>query len=123
MQADAELEFYGPQEWSWAVVYDGEGLSVDEVMEYRETFIRDTYSRATCTRQKTLDEDTWTIKGTIECQGRAPLEGDYLYTSRVLRNDDTVVELLAFTSNGDSARFETSAESIRKFAEGLEIIL
>lgn len=123
MESDAELEFYGPQDWTWAAVYDAEGLSVDEVLEFRESFVRETYSRASCTQVKTLDDETWTIRGRVECEGRSPLDGDYLYASSVLRNEEVVVELLAFTSDGDSARFAALAERVRTFTEGLELIL
>jgi hypothetical protein len=119
--AEAELEFYGPDEWTMAVVYDVEGSSVDEVLAFRQTSVREDYSRASCSLHKSIVEDNWTVIGTLVCEGRSPIDGDYIYASRVMRRDESIFELLAYTSQSDPSKFAAISPRVRRFSEGLEL--
>ena len=51
------------------------------------------------------------------------MDGDYLYASRTLRNDESVIEILAYTANGNSDMFNQMSARIQEFVLGLELVL
>jgi hypothetical protein len=121
MNDDSDLEFYGPTDWAWAVVYDSPGESVDGLLAYRQEAIREDYTRAQCEQHKTLSEVDWTVRGSLVCSGRSPLEGDYIFASRILRQGQNVVEILAYVSESNPQQFENLSARMLKFTEGLEL--
>lgn len=120
--ADAELSFYGPDDRTSAVVYDFRGLSVDDVMAFRVSNVLESFSRATCTQQKTLDENNWVVIGTVVCDGHSPIDGSYIFASRVLRDEENVIEILAYTSGGSRMQFDSNSTRVQEFIGGLELI-
>lgn len=119
---DSDMEFLGPDQFTWSVVYDSTGLGVDEIMSYRIDSIREEYERATCQQKKTLIEDGWIVTGTIECTGRSALLGEYIYASRVLRRETKAVEIIGFTAQRDATHYRDLSQQVRRFVNGLEIV-
>ncbi len=119
---ESDFEFLGPDEWTWAVVYDSTGTDVDDVMSYRVENIKEDYRSATCKQTKTLLPDSLIVLGTVECTGRNILEGSYIFISRVLRDKSRVVEIVASTSQSDLNAYEDYALRVRSFANGLELV-
>lgn len=120
---DSNLEFLGPDEWTWAVVYEYRGLNVDAVMSYRVESVKEDYRSATCKQMKSLVPQSLVVVGTVECTGRNILEGSYVLVARVLVDKSNAVEIVAFTSQNDRDRYDELAPRVRKFADGLELTL
>ena len=121
LSEESDLEFLGPDESTWAIVYDSTGGSIDEILATRINLIKDDDPEANCEQTKTLVEGDLNVRGTLECTGRDPISGYYLYVSRVLAEGNNVVEVFAYTSQLDTATYNHSSRRVRAFADGLEM--
>ena len=121
---DASVEFVGPDDYTWSVVYDSSDFDddVDGLMAFRINSIKETYQRANCTQTKTLDDATWSVIGRVECRGQSPLVGDYVYVSNVVRREEVLFEILASTSQFDRGLFAERQAMVVTITKGLEIL-
>jgi len=121
MGADSDLEFNGPDDTTWAVVYVMPNEQVDNVLSFRALTVAEEYGSAECKQMKSLTAEGLNVVGTVECTGRNMLLGSYIYYSRVLKTGSVVVELLSSTSQANADRFAEIAPRVRSFSEGLEV--
>jgi len=115
------LEFLGPDDDTWAIVYDSSGDTIDDILGFRVDDIKAAFRGAGCNQRKTLSPTDLVVLGSVECTGRNAANGNYVYLSRVLGDKTKVVEIIAFTSQPDPAMFEEHKTRLHRFVEGLEM--
>jgi hypothetical protein len=121
LSEESDLEFLGPDESTWAIVYDSTGGSIDEILATRINLIKDEDRKANCEQTKTLVEEDLIVRGALECTGRDTILGNYIYVSRVLADGNNVVEVIAYTSQLNPAAYDHSSRRVQAFADGLEM--
>ena len=119
---DSDMEFIGPDDWTWAIIYDSSGSTVDEILSHRIHSIRSNYRKAKCKQTKTLQSDDLIVRGHLECSGRHALDGSYYYASRVLADGTRAIEMLAATTQRSEQVFGTRRDQVGGFIDGLELI-
>lgn len=121
LSPESDLEFLGPDESTWAIVYDSSGVSIDDILANRVNLINEEDQEADCKQTKTLVEEDLIVRGVLECTGRETILGNYIYVSRVLADGYNVVEIIAYTSQLEPAAYDHSSRLVQTFADGLEI--
>ena len=119
---ESALEFLGPDDDTWAIVYDSTGSDIDSVMAYRAEAVQEEFRGAGCKQLKSLLPDSLTVLGTIECAGRNAIYGDYIFVARVLGDRTRVAEIVGSTSNLDRVVFDERLPRLHTFLGGLELV-
>ena len=119
---ESDLEFLGPDDWTWAVVYNQSGSVADDVLMQRINIVREDSEDALCEHRKTLIEANFVVRGQVICTGQSPLEGRYAMVTRVLSREHQAVEILAYTAQHDSDDYEAMVARLNTFVDGLEIV-
>ena len=122
LSEDSDLEFLGPDDRTWAIVYDSTGLDVDTVMMNRIGTVRSEYRSARCSERKSLVPDSLVVLGAIICTGRNALIGDYVVAAKVLGDRSRVIEIVASTSQTDRVRYDSYMPRVLSLADGLELV-
>ena len=121
LSEESDLEFLGPDDGTWAIVYDSTGVSVDELLAARINAVKDEDQKANCEQTKTLVEEDLIVRGALECTGRDTILGSYIYVARVLADGNNAVEIIAYTSQLNPAAYDQSSRRVQAFADGLEM--
>lgn len=119
---ESNLEFLGPDDQTWAVVYDASGQDVDNILAFRVDEIKTDYRGANCRQQKSLIPESLIVLGTVECTGRNAIQGNYVFMVRILSDRTRTAEIVASTAQFDTSRFEEYALRLRNFVDGLELM-
>jgi hypothetical protein len=123
LSEDSDLEFLGPDNNSWAIVYDSSGLTVDDLLAYRIQTAREDYRNAECTQEKRVLPHELIVVGVVECRGRNAIDNNFILIGRSLRYDSKLVEIVVFSSHPDPVVYREVVNNVRRMADGLELVL
>lgn len=123
LSEDSGLEFLGPDNNTWAIVYDSSGLTVNDLIAYRIKGAREDYRNTECTQEKRVLPDELIVVGIVECWGRNAIDGNFILIGRSLRYDNKLVEIVVYSSHPDRVAYREVVNDVRRMADGLELVL
>ena len=121
MQEFSEIELAGPTSDTWAVVYDVSNSTLNDTLLNRQSMIEDDLQSPSCRQSKMLQEDGWLVIGQMTCEGRSPFTGNYLFESRVVRDENAIYEIVVHTQTTSKDELAELSRLVRTLADSLEV--